>query len=180
MSKGLIYAGIVILLLVAGCLYYYNTLIAKDEFAATAWNNMRVQYQHKADLVSQAVDRMRTYVTSDTAYVGVVDANAKARQLTNSTRTLTPEGGSALLEAQGALSAKLETWLMQYKGDSLTRMAEDITEIQARMAGIERRIDSGRQAYNQAVEDYNLIVDSFPSNIVAKIFGFKARAPFLP
>lgn len=180
MSKGLIYAGIVILLLVAGCLYCYNTLIAKDEIAATAWNNVRLLYQRKAHLVSQAVSRVRTYVVSDTTYTEVMGANDKAQQLLNSIKVLTPEGGSALSEAQRELSVKLEKWLIQYKSDSQARVVDDITEFQARAIIIERHIDGSRQAYNRAVEDYNLIVDSFPSNIVAKIFGFKGRTLFLP
>jgi LemA protein len=167
-------------LLLGGC--GYNALQQNDEQIKAGWAEVLNQYQRRADLVPNLVNVVKGYaahekevltqVTEARARVGTVQATP---ELVND-----PQAFSKFQTAQGELSSALSRLLAvaenypQLKADGLFR------DLQAQLEGTENRITVARNRYIQAVQEYNVTVRSFPSNLTAKLFGFQMKPSFAP
>jgi len=167
-------------LLLGGC--GYNALQQNDEQIKAGWAEVLNQYQRRADLVPNLVNVVKGYaahekevltqVTEARARVGTVQATP---ELLND-----PQAFSKFQTAQGELSSALSRLLAvaenypQLKADGLFR------DLQAQLEGTENRITVARNRYIQAVQEYNVTVRSFPSNLTAKLFGFQVKPSFAP
>jgi LemA protein len=167
-------------LLLGGC--GYNALQQNDEQIKAGWAEVLNQYQRRADLVPNLVNVVKGYaahekevltqVTEARARVGTVQATP---ELLND-----PQAFSKFQTAQGELSSALSRLLAvaenypQLKADGLFR------DLQAQLEGTENRITVARNRYIQAVQEYNVTVRSFPSNLTAKLFGFQMKPSFAP
>ncbi len=171
--------GIVILIIVGGTLTSYNSLVAKDEAVATALGNVKVQYQRRADLVPNLVSTVKAYAKHESeTFASVVEARAKAMQVTGDTSALTPQKVRQIETAQGRLSQAISRIVAVSESYPELKASENFSELQAQLEGTENRIGESRRSYNEAVRDYNVSVRSFPGNIVAGMFGFGTRTPF--
>lgn len=164
--------------LLSGC--GYNQLQTTDEQINASWSEVLNMYQRRADLVPNLVSVVKGYaaheqqvltqVTEARARVGAIQATP---ELVND-----PEAFKRFQAAQGEMTSALSRLLAvaenypQLKADALFR---DLT---AQLEGTENRIAVARGRYIKAVQEYNLIVRRFPSNLTAMLFGFKTRANF--
>ncbi|HSF46736.1 MAG TPA: LemA family protein [Burkholderiales bacterium] len=167
-----------LLLLLSGC--GYNTLQSEDEQIKAAWAEVLNQYQRRADLVPNLVNVVKGYashekdtlesVTNARARVGSVQATP---QLLND-----PQAFAQFQQAQGELSSALSRLLAvaenypQLKADALFR------DLQAQLEGTENRITVARNRYIKSVQEYNVTVRSFPTNLTAMVFGFEVKPSF--
>lgn len=182
MKKGtitLLVIGVLILIMVGGTLTTYNGLIAKDEAVATAWGNIQSQYQRRADLIPNLVSTVKGYAKHESETLeNVMDARAKATQITVNADNLTPEKLKQYQAAQGELSQALGRLMAVSENYPNLKANENFSELQAQLEGTENRINESRQIYNSAVQTYNVSVRRFPANIVAGMFGFDKKNQF--
>lgn len=182
MSKGLI-ALIVIAVIVFGMVGWYfstkNGLVRADESVSTAWSNVETQYQRRSDLIPNLVNTVKGYAKhEENTFKEVVEARAKATQITVDPSNLTPEKLKQYQEAQGEISSALGKLIAVQENYPELKANENFIELQAQLEGTENRINESRRQYNEAVQTYNLKVRSFPSSIVAGMAGFSVKTKF--
>ena len=163
-KKSLIAFIAVIVILVIWCVTQYNGIITKEESVSTAWGNVEVQYQRRADLIPNLVNTVKGYATHEQETLnGVVAARAKATQITVDPADLTSEKLAALAITENYPQLKAN---------------ENFSELQAQLEGTENRISESRRIFNNTVQEYNLAIRRFPGNIVAGLFGYEKKAKF--
>ena len=157
----------------------YNGMVSKEEAVTTAWSNVETQYQRRADLIPNLVNTVKGYANHESETLqGVVEARAKATQITIDPEHLTPEKIQQYQQAQGAISAALGKLLAITENYPALKANENFSELQAQLEGTENRINESRRMYNTAVQEYNLQIRRFPGNIVASLFGFNKKSKF--
>lgn len=175
----LITLGIAVLLLVVSSLTTYNSLVAQDEEANTAWSNLQSQYQRRSDLIPNLVNTVKGYASHESKTLEeVVAARAKATSLTVSAESLTPERARQIQQAQGELSALVGRLLSITENYPDLKANQNFSELQAQLEGTENRINESRRLYNESVRSYNVSIRRFPASIIASIFGFDKKTPF--
>ena len=165
-------------LLVSGC--GYNALQSTDEQIKAAWSEVLNQYQRRADLVPNLVNVVKGYAAHEQQVLTqVTEARAKVGTIQATPALINDAQAFARFQqAQGELSSALSRLLAvsenypQLKADGLFR------DLQAQLEGTENRIAVARNRYIKAVQTYNVTVRSFPSNLTAKMFGFKTKPNF--
>ena len=158
----------------------YNTLQSQDEAVKSAWSEVLNQYQRRADLVPNLVNVVKGYaahekdvltaVTNARAGVGSVKADAS---LVND-----PEAFRKFQQAQGEMSSALARLLVVSENYPQLKADQNFRDLQAQLEGTENRITVARNRYIQAVQAYNVTVRSFPTNLVAKMFGHGVKPSF--
>jgi LemA protein len=166
---------VILAALLGGC--GYNTLQSQDEAIKANWAEVLNQYQRRADLVPNLVQVVKGYAQQEQdVLLGVTQARAKVGQV-----NVNPDNEQSLkqfAQAQGELSSALSRLLVvsenypQLKSDALFR------DLQAQLEGTENRITVARNRYIQAVQEYNVTVRSFPTNLTAKMFGHDVKPGF--
>ena len=165
-------------LLLSGC--GYNTLQTTDEQVKSAWSEVLNQYQRRADLVPNLVETVKAFaaqerdvltrVTEARARVGTIQATPELVE--------NPEAFARFQAAQGELSGALSRLLAVVENYPQLKSDANFRDLQAQLEGTENRIAVARNRYIKAVQDYNVTVRSFPSNLTAMAFGFKTKPNF--
>ncbi|PKO74171.1 MAG: hypothetical protein CVU21_24775 [Betaproteobacteria bacterium HGW-Betaproteobacteria-15] len=158
----------------------YNKLQATDEQINAAWSEVLNQYQRRADLVPNLVNVVKGYAAHEQEVLeNVTNARARVGGIQATPELLNDEQAFARFQAaQGELTSAISRLLVvaenypQLKADGLFR------DLQAQLEGTENRITVARNRYIQAVQEYNVTVRSFPSNLTAMVFGMKTRPNF--
>ena len=157
----------------------YNKMVEKDEAVSTAWSNVETQYQRRADLIPNLVSTVKGYATHESSTLeAVVAARSKATQITVDPANLTAEKLAEYQKAQGAVSSALGKLLAVAENYPQLRANENFSELQAQLEGTENRITEARKRYNEAVQDYNVLIRKFPNNLFAGMFGFSKKEKF--
>ena len=178
-NKVLIAIVVVIVLLVGCGSSQYNGMVKAEEGLTTAWSNVETQYQRRADLIPNLVNTVKGYAAHEEGtFKELVEARAKATQITVDPTQLTPEKMKEFQAAQGQLSAALGKLLAIQENYPELKANENFLELQAQLEGTENRINESRRIYNQTVQEYNLKVRTFPANIFAGIFGLTSKTKF--
>ena len=158
----------------------YNTLQSQDEAIKAGWSEVLNQYQRRADLVPNLVNTVKGYAAHEAKVLTeVTAARARVGQI-----AATPElaNDPAALEkfqaAQGELSSALSRLLVVSENYPQLKADAGFRDLQAQLEGTENRITVARNRYIKAVQDYNVTVRSFPSNLTAMAFGHKTKANF--
>ncbi|GAA4422646.1 LemA family protein [Pontibacter saemangeumensis] len=169
--------GFVILLSQSSC--GYNTMVQKDEAVETAWANVQNAYQRRADLVPNLVNTVKGAANFEQeTLTQVIEARAKATSVNISADNLTPENIQQYQAAQGQLSGALSRLLATVEAYPELKANQNFLELQAQLEGTENRISVERRNFNEAVQDYNTTVRSFPNNLMAGVFGFERKGHF--
>lgn len=158
----------------------YNTLQFNDEQIKAGWSEVLNQYQRRADLVPNLVNTVKGYaahekdvltqVTAARARVGAIQATP---ELIND-----PQAFAKFQAAQGELSSALSRLLVVSENYPQLKADANFRDLQAQLEGTENRITVARNRYIKAVQEYNVTVRSFPSNLTAMAFGFKVKPNF--
>ena len=171
--------GAIVILLAGWVTIQYNGMVANDEAVTTAWAGVESQYQRRSDLIPNLVNTVKGYAAHEKETLeGVVEARAKATQVTVSADNLTPERFAEFQKAPGELSAALGRLMRITENYPQLRANENFSELQAQLEGTENRINESRLRFNEAVQEYNLSIRRFPGNIFAGLFGFEKRDKF--
>lgn len=182
MKKGLI-AVIVIVVVVLGIFAWtkgsYNSMVSEDESVQRAWSQVENVYQRRADLIPNLVATVKGYAAHESQTLeNVVNARAKATQMTVDADNLTPQTLAAFQEAQGELGAALGRLLMIQENYPDLKANQNFLELQSQLEGTENRITVERQKYNEAARAYNTLIRQFPKNLLAGMFGFEKKPYF--
>ena len=157
----------------------YNAFIASEEEVESSWSQVENQYQRRADLVPNLVATVKGYAAHEQQTLeGVVEARAKATQITIDPATATPEQLAAYQAAQGELSQALGRLLAVAENYPDLKANQNFRDLQAQLEGTENRITIARQMFNETAKAYNKTIRRFPNNILAGIFGFEKKPYF--
>jgi len=169
-----------LVLVIGGCgCSGYNGLVKQDEVVKNKWNNVQSDYQRRADLIPNLVNTVKGEANFEqTTLQNVLQARASATQMKIDPNDLTPEKLQQFQAAQGQLSQALGRLLVVSENYPNLRANDAFRGLQTQLEGTENRIKVSRNDFNAAVQDYNVKVRSFPMNLFAGMFGFKAKEGF--
>ena len=174
----LIILAIVAIILVWG-VTSYNSLVTQDETVSAEWANVQTQYQRRADLIPNLVNTVKGYAAHESqTFQDVVDARAKATQITLNAEDLTEENLRKFQQAQSELSKGLGKLMAVAESYPDLKASQNFSELQAQLEGTENRIAESRRRYNEVVKEYNVNVRRVPKSTIAGMFGFEKKAPF--
>lgn len=176
--SGYIIGGIIVLLGIF-LITTYNGLVKKEELVKLQWNEVQNSYQRRIDFIPNVVNVVKGQANFEqTTLQQLAEARAKASAVTVSGSDLTAENFKQQSAAQDGLAAATNRLLITVEKYPELQGAAAFKGLQTQLEGTERRIKIARKDFNVAIADYNSSVRSFPTKIVAGIFGFKAREGF--
>lgn len=177
------YALRVLALLVCSALFGgcgYNTLQQQDEQVKSAWSEVLNQYQRRADLVPNLVNTVRGAVAAEKDILdSVVEARARATSIQATPELIeNPQAFKQWQAAQGELSSALSRLMVVVERYPDLKSISGFNDLRAQLEGTENRIAVARKRYIDAVQNYNVTVRSFPTNLTAKVFGHEEKQNF--
>ena len=175
--------GIIIAIIVGIILLWgigtYNGLVKKQEAVTTAWGQVENVYQRRADLVPNLVAIVKSYAEYEQGTVlAVTEARAKATATTVNMENYTESNLQEFQASQDALGRSMNRLIVAMENYPDLKANEEYLTLQSQLAGCENRIQTERERFNDAAKDYNQSIRRFPSNLIAKMFGFEKRAYF--
>ena len=158
----------------------YNTLQQVDEQIKASWSEVLNQYQRRADLVPNLVATVKGFAAQEQkVLLGVTEARARIGSIQATPELVNdPAAFQQFTQAQGQLGAALSRLIAIAENYPQLKSDANFRDLQAQLEGTENRITVARQRYIRAVQEYNVTVRSFPSNLTAMVFGFKPKAQF--
>jgi LemA protein len=174
-AVGLTAAALVAL---SGC--GYNTLQTTDEAIKSAWSEVLNQYQRRADLVPNLVETVKAFAAQEREVLtAVTEARSRVGSIQATPELVdNPEAFQRFQAAQGELSSALSRLLVVAENYPQLKSDANFRDLQAQLEGTENRIAVARNRYIKAVQDYNVTVRSFPTNLTAMAFGYKTKPNF--
>ena len=162
-------------MLLSGC--GYNTIQVQDEATKSAWSEVVNQYQRRADLIPNLVNTVKGFAAQEQAVlIGVTEARAKATQIKVDAND--PGSLQQFQAAQGELTSALSRLMVVVEKYPELKSDQNFRDLQAQLEGTENRITVARNRYIQAVQDFNVTVRRFPTNLTAMLFGYKVKPNF--
>lgn len=157
----------------------YNGMVEQEETVSKAWSQVENVYQRRADLIPNLVNTVKGYAAHEKETLqGVVEARAKATQMSVNLEELSAENIKKYQAAQGDLQQAIGRLLMLTENYPDLKANENFRDLQAQLEGTENRITVERQKFNEAAKEYNTNIRKFPNNILAGIFGFEKKGYF--
>ena len=156
----------------------YNSLVQDREKVIASFSNVQTQYQRRADLVGNLVNTVKgssnfeqdtlTAVTDARAKVGKVTIDASASQ----------EQVKQYVEAQNQMTSSLSRLIAVAENYPDIKSTAAYQDLMSQLEGTENRIQVARSDFNNVARPYNARVQTFPTNVIANLFGFSQRAYF--
>ncbi len=167
-----------LLTLLSGC--GYNTFQTTDETIQSSWAEVINQYQRRADLIPNLVSTVKGFAKQEKeVLLGVTEARSRVGGLQVTPETLNdPQAFAKFQSAQGELSGALQRLLVVTENYPQLKSDRNFQDLQAQLEGTENRITVARGRYIAAVQEYNLTVRRFPTNLTAKMFGYQVKPTF--
>src|SRR3954466_8327535 len=158
----------------------YNTLQSQDEGIRAAWGEVLNQYQRRADLVPNLVNTVKGFAAQEKdVLLGVTNARAKVGGIQATPELVNdPAAFSKFVAAQGEMTSALSRLLVVAENYPQLKSDANFRDLQAQLEGTENRITVARNRYIKAVQEYNVTVRSFPTNLTAMMFGHKEKPQF--
>ncbi|WP_426110658.1 LemA family protein [Massilia sp. PWRC2] len=158
----------------------YNQFQSKDEATKAAWSEVVNQYQRRADLIPNLVNTVKGYASHEKDTLeAVTRARASATSMQVTPDVLNdPAAFAKFQQAQGQLTQALSRLMVVTEAYPNLKADAGFRDLQSQLEGTENRITVARQRYIVTVQDYNVSVRSFPNNLTAMIFGYKAKPAF--
>ena len=178
MRKLLIILAATVALTLTGC--GYNTFQTTDEQVKASWSEVINQYQRRADLVPNLVATVKgeAKFEQDTL-TKVIEARSKATSIQATPELINdPAAFQKFQAAQGELTGALSRLMAVSENYPNLRANQGFRDLSAQLEGTENRITVARNRYIKSVQDYNVTVRSFPSNLTAMVMGYKEKANF--
>ena len=178
MRKLLAILALLVSVSLTGC--GYNTLQSNDEQIKSSWSEVVNQYQRRADLIPNLVNTVKGFAAQEKdVLLGITNARARVGSIQVTPEVLdNPETFAKFQAAQGELSGALSRLLVVSENYPQLKSDANFRDLQAQLEGTENRITVARNRYIKAVQEYNVTVRSFPSNLTAMAFGYKTKPNF--
>ena len=176
---GLIVLGVIALALFGWVKNSYNGLVADQESVETAWAQVENVYQRRADLIPNLVETVKGYAKHEQETLeGVIEARANATKVTIDPTNMTPEDLQKYQAAQGDVTNALSRLIAVAENYPDLKANQNFLELQNQLEGTENRITVERNKFNEVARQYNTKRRTFPTNIIAGIFGFGDKPYF--
>lgn len=157
----------------------YNGLVEKQESVETAWAQVENVYQRRMDLVPNLVNTVKGYAKHEKETLdAVMNARAKATQMTVDVDDLSEENIRKYQEAQGELQQAMGRLMMITENYPDLKANENFLTLQSQLEGTENRITVERQKFNETAKVYNTAVRKFPTSIIASMCDFEKKGYF--
>ncbi len=178
MQKLLVLFSLTAVLALSGC--GYNDFQAKDEGVKKAWAEVVNQYQRRTDLIPNLVATVQGFAAQEKdVLLGVTSARSKVGSVNLTPEALNdPKAMKNFQAAQGELSSALSRLLVVSENYPQLKSDANFRELQSQLEGTENRITVARKRFTEAVEGYNILTRSFPTNLTAMLFSYKLKEQF--
>ncbi len=173
----------ILIAIVAGIVIYgiatYNSFVRLTQRAKEAWADIDTQLKRRYDLIPNLVEAVKGYAAHERGvFEEVTAARAKATQVHVDPTNISPEQVSAMLGAESALGASLGKLLAVAEAYPDLKANANFAQLQTELTDTENKIQAARRFYNTNVRDLKIALQSFPSNVVGKMFNFKEESFF--
>ena len=164
MRKALYAAALAIVAVtLSGC--SYNKFTTQEEAIKGAWGEVQNQIQRRNDLIPNLVETVKGYASHEEGVFKEI-ADARSKLLAAKTPEETIQAANQQTSALGRLLAVVENYPNLKANEQFNRLMDEL-------AGTENRLGVARMRYNERIQEYNTTRRRFPSNMTAKVFGFK-------
>ena len=165
-----------LIVVLAGCgCNSYNGFVKGDQAVQNAWSNVETNYQRRTDLYNSVVKTIQGSANFEKSTLqAVIEARARATSVHVDVNDSTSM--ARFQQAQGQLQGAFSRLLAVAEAYPQLQTTQAFRDFQAQIEGTENRISIARRDYNTQVNDYNLRVRTFPSNMFAGMFGFHSKA----
>ena len=177
MRRGSMVLLVVIAVIVIAALFVFgsfksaqNQMVQKDEAVKSAWSQVDINLQRRADLIPNLVETVKGFTKEENSVYADI-ANARAGLLSASSPQDKIQANGRLDSAFGRLLALTENYPQLRSSDQFMRLQDELS-------GTENRIAVSRRYYNQALQDYNTFIRQFPQSIWAGILGFHENSAY--
>jgi len=186
MKKGCliwIIIGVVVALFVLGIFSWgtkvYNQMVTLQESVTSQWGNVETQYQRRADLIPNFVNTVKGAANFEQeTLTKVIEARAKATQVTIDPTKMTAENMQQFQAAQGELSSALSRLMVVVEQYPELKATQNYRDLQIELEGTENRISVERRKFNETAQLFNTYIKRFPQNFIAGMFGFSSKPYF--
>lgn len=166
--------AIIILIIIAGTIFaviaIYNRLVRLKNTIESSWSDIDVQLKKRYDLVPNLVETVKGYAAHEkSVFEKVTQARSMAMQASSPAEKTNTE--NIFKDTLKSLFAVAEAY-PELKAN------ENFIQLQSQLKELEDNIEYARRYYNAVVRDYNILIESFPSNIIASQFKFKKEEFF--
>ena len=157
----------------------YNSMVKLDEQVTSQWAQVENVYQRRVDLIPNLVSSVKGAANFEKeTLTQVIEARSKATSISVDPTKLTPESIAQFQAAQGQLGQSLGRLLATVEAYPELKANQNFLELQAQLEGTENRITVERQKFNTVTQEFNSTIRTFPNNLTAGMFGFKAKGYF--
>ena len=156
-----------------------NTAVTLNQNIEESWGNVQTSYQRRNDLIGNLVNTVKGAADFEkSTLTAVIEARAKATQVTVDPTNITPEQLAAFNSAQSGVSSSLSRLLVSVERYPDLKANANFLKLQDELASTENQILTARTRFNEAVKPYNTHIKTFPNSLFAGIFGFQEKAYF--
>lgn len=156
-----------------------NTAVTLNQNIEESWGNVQTSYQRRNDLIGNLVNTVKGAADFEkSTLTAVIEARAKATQVTVDPTNITPEQLAAFNSAQSGVSSSLSRLLVSVERYPDLKANANFLKLQDELASTENQILTARTRFNEAVKPYNNHIKTFPNSLFAGIFGFQEKAYF--
>jgi LemA protein len=160
---GYILLGVVVVLLI-GAVTIYNRLVTNKNLVAEGWSGIDVQLKRRNDLIPNLIETVKGYMGHER---GVLDQVTELR-----TKSQAAQGVADKARVEGAMGAALANLFAVAENYPDLKASQNFIELQKSLADIEDQVQLARRYYNGAARNFNILIQSFPSNLMASAFHF--------
>ena len=185
-NRGCMSAGTIgiALLVIAALLFFwgkngYNSFVGKEQNVNTKWSNVETVYQKRANLIPNLERTVKSYSKFEQeTLTKVIEARSKATSVNIDPTNMTEADMAKFQAAQGELSGALSRLMAVVEQYPNLKADQQYINFQREYTAIENSIRSEIVYYNEAVQDYNTSIKTFPNNILANFTNFKEKPYF--
>lgn len=176
--RRLIIGGVILLVVVIWIITTYNSLVKRQEKVSLQWNEVQNVYQRRLDLIPNLINTVKGVSDFEQSTLQkIVEARSKAMS-GMSNNELTSDNIKQQQQLQDSLAVATNRVIVLVEKYPTLKGTAAYAGLQTQLEGTERRIKVARNDFNKSVADYNRKVRSFPSNLIAGIFGFRKKTGF--
>lgn len=161
---------IIIAILIVSIISIYNKLVKLRNMVKSSWSDIDVQLKKRFDLVPNLVETVKGYASHEkTVFEKVTEARSLAMKANSP---------GEMAKAENMLRDTLKTLFALAEAYPELKANENFSKLQTQLQELENSIEYARRYYNAVVRDYNILIESFPSNLIASRFNFKQAELF--
>ncbi len=161
---------IIVGILVIAVVSIYNKLVRLRNTVKSSWSDIDVQCKKRYDLVPNVVETVKGYASHErTVFEKVTEARSMAMKATSP---------AEMAKAENLFRDTLKSLFAVAEAYPELKANANFMQLQSQLQELENNIESARRYYNAVVRDYNILIESFPSNLIASQFNFKQEQLF--